>query len=127
MTDGQVAVQHSYVPASYPENARTLKSFVFSRRTASFVPTKTAPKQGALLVTVSHAGTSGALDVLSIDETGTAVSLGNLPLPAQKTVRHRWLSGKCILSDSMQDIVDVSCSENGWISVLSVSHYLLLS
>ena len=84
--------QQTYTPTAYPENARTLKSFVFSRRTASFAPTKTAPKQGVLIIIVSHSGAAGSLQVLAVDESSTIVPLGELPLPVQKSV-----STECIV------------------------------
>ena len=75
------------MPSELHEESSILHSFVFSRRTASFTPTKIAPKQGLLVVIISHKGDKGRIDVLAVDENASITPLATITLPTQKTVR----------------------------------------
>ena len=87
--DADMNLKHSYTITELPEYWRVLRSFVFSRKSASFTPTKVAPKQGALVVSFLSLGRELQFQVLAVDEDATVVPLGMVALPTQRSVSHR--------------------------------------
>ena len=90
VTDSELDVKQTFTPSELPQNARILKTFVFARKVATFTPSRTAPKQGAIVVSVFHVGSAGQLQVLAADENAAVTELGSVPIPAQKSVRPNW-------------------------------------
>ncbi|KAI0347456.1 hypothetical protein BDW22DRAFT_1351894 [Trametopsis cervina] len=98
VTDNEVNVLYTYSPSD--ANIRPIRSFVFGRRTCSFVPSRSAFKQGAVVVTVANVDESVRLVILAAEASKTTV-LAECPVPVEKA-----------------DVIDASCSRSGFISLL---------
>ncbi|KAI0689236.1 hypothetical protein BC835DRAFT_264850 [Cytidiella melzeri] len=98
ITDSEVNVQHTYSPSD--TSTRLIWSFVFCRRSCSFVPTRSGFKQGAVVVLLVKAGPQVHLTMLGA-EPSKITALGECPIPTAEV-----------------DIAGVSCSESGFVSIL---------
>lgn len=77
VTDQDLVAQH---PHSSEEQSELIKSFVFNRSEATFVPRRVTLKDGAVVVSLLKSGDSVRLQVVGVDSSGVK-TLANLVLP----------------------------------------------
>lgn len=114
MTDNDLTVQHTY--DSYHPEARLICGLVFNRRSCTFIPSRSTFKQGAIVVMLVQVDAKVDLVVAGANGNGIMV-IGQCSLLNTKAVRLHYLPLVSYLT-TIQGIVDGSCSESGFVSVL---------
>ncbi|KAL4247039.1 Nucleolar protein 11 [Abortiporus biennis] len=82
------------------EDGDLVKSFIFSRRSCSFVPTRIASSQGSILVLIFKKNSALFIRVIAVHAEGSLQSVGD-----------------CLIPLDIQ-VVNASCSSHGTLSIL---------
>jgi hypothetical protein len=69
-----------------PRDCSVLQTFVFPRQSCGFVPTRSAPPRGAVVVLLIASGESTHVQVLSVDDADNILESGICPLPVKSNV-----------------------------------------
>jgi hypothetical protein len=72
---------------SSQDDCSVLQTFVFPRQSCGFVPTRSAPSRGAVVVFLTASGKSTHVQVISVDEADTILELGNCLASLKPDVR----------------------------------------
>ncbi|KAL0950072.1 hypothetical protein HGRIS_010076 [Hohenbuehelia grisea] len=103
---GDISLIHSDFTLDHLRNSTgshsVLQSFVLPRQECSFLPSRTAPSQGVIVVSVSCAGSALHIQVTAMDEHFSIVELGNFPL-----------------STTLTEFVSASLSGSGFLTIIS--------
>ncbi|EIW61588.1 uncharacterized protein TRAVEDRAFT_69910 [Trametes versicolor FP-101664 SS1] len=100
VADKELRVQHTFTPQNQ-QASTLLKHFLFPSSTCSFLSPHVAASHRAVLSLFLKSGDISRVAIVGISEDGSLSSLGESALPMEET-----------------DIIDVSCSNSGFISVL---------
>ncbi|KZT66048.1 hypothetical protein DAEQUDRAFT_813894 [Daedalea quercina L-15889] len=100
--DAELNIQASS-SASQPDDTVPLRHFIFPRRTCAFLPTQTLPS-GVVSVSVLQQNSNALVSISAVDTQGHAHSLGSCTIPLGEA-----------------DVVDVSFSAAGCLTVLTRS------
>ncbi|KAI0355300.1 hypothetical protein OH77DRAFT_316034 [Trametes cingulata] len=100
VADGELRVQHTFTPQNQ-QPTTLLKHFLFHSAACTFLPSSSASTHNAVSISFLRSGDVLRLEVVGIAEDGSLASLGECALPVEET-----------------DIVDISCSNAGFISIL---------
>ncbi|KAI9064835.1 hypothetical protein FKP32DRAFT_1665671 [Trametes sanguinea] len=122
VADEELRVQDTFTPQN--QQATTLvKHFLFQSSACPFLSPHTASTHSAVSVSFLRSGDVLRVSVLGVTEEGKLDSLGECAVPVEETVRAQSPSTRPVqdLPGRTQDIVDISCSNSGFISVLSHS------
>ncbi|KAI0652881.1 hypothetical protein C8Q70DRAFT_1059801 [Cubamyces menziesii] len=110
--DKDLRVQHTFTPQNH-QASTLLKHFLFQSSSCTFLPPHSTSSQSAVSVSFLRSGDVSRVSVVGISEDGSLQSLGECVVPVEES-----------------DIVDISCSNTGFISILLHSgtwHALSLS
>ena len=103
VTDADLTVKNTLAARS--DRQSLLKSFIFSRQSCSFIPSRIAPTHGSVVLLVFAVEDDIHVDVVALGEDDAIVRLGECQLPLDKS--------------SMPDTIsNISCSDTGHLSVL---------
>ncbi|KAI0638487.1 hypothetical protein C8Q77DRAFT_1091361 [Trametes polyzona] len=98
--DEELRVRHTSTPQNH-QATTLLKHFLFQSSACSFLPPPAAASCSAVSVSFLRSGDIPRISVVGVTEEGGLNTLGESALPVEET-----------------DIVDISCSNTGFISVL---------
>lgn len=84
VTDSGLEVKTTFTPES--EDQTTVSSFVFSRETCTFAPSRATSRQSAIIVSINKKGDSLDVKALSVDKEGRIKHLGTVAIPSLKPV-----------------------------------------
>ncbi|KAI0776156.1 hypothetical protein BD413DRAFT_261764 [Trametes elegans] len=100
VVDKAIAVQHTLAPQNQ-QASTLLKHFLFDSATCTFLSPHAASSHRAVSVSFLRSGDIARVSVVGVSEDGALSSIGECSLPVEET-----------------DIIDVSCSSSGFISIL---------
>ncbi|KAI0650437.1 hypothetical protein C8Q79DRAFT_1083841 [Trametes meyenii] len=103
VADEELRVQHTYAPQNHQASA-LLKHFLFPSTACLFLPLASTSSHNAISLSFLRSGEITRASVVGIAEDGSLNSLGECAIPIEET-----------------DIMDVSCSNTGFISILLYS------
>lgn len=82
--DADLNIKSTWSPS---ENAQSiLRTFVYSRRSCSFVPSQSIPSRGAILVFLVTTGEGVSVQILSVDDKDNFLELGKCAIPLKSDV-----------------------------------------
>ncbi|KAF9461998.1 hypothetical protein BDZ94DRAFT_1262189 [Collybia nuda] len=101
ITDLDLDIKHTRT-SSKPR--RVYQTFVYPRRSCSFVPPRTAPSRGAIVLTLAESPQSMHIEILAVDDDNDTqlIELGDCPVPLKQA-----------------DILSISCSNAGFLTIIS--------
>lgn len=87
-SQGDVTVLHAdlQVQATHSSKSQVLKVFVFSRKNCTFLPPRSAPSTGAVVVLLVSSSGSLRIEVLAVDSEGQFHELGDIELAIKPEV-----------------------------------------
>lgn len=85
-----------------PQGCSVLQTFVFPRQSCGFAPTRSAPPRGAVVVLLTASGESTRVQIISVDDADNISE-----------------SGGCPVSFKPNEIANASCSNTGYLSLLT--------
>ncbi|KAI9000727.1 hypothetical protein BD414DRAFT_526173 [Trametes punicea] len=100
IVDKELRVQHTFTPQNQ-QASTLLKHFLFQPSACSFLSPHAASSYSAISVSFLRSGDIARVSVVGLTEDGSINSLGECGIPIEET-----------------DIVDISCNNSGFISVL---------
>ncbi|KAH9899554.1 hypothetical protein C8Q73DRAFT_639326 [Cubamyces lactineus] len=112
VADRDLHVQHTSTPQNH-QASTLLKHFLFQSSACTFIPSHSTSSHSAVSVSFLRSGDVSRVSVVGVSEDGNSQSLG-----------------ECVVPVDESDIVDISCSNTGFISILLQSgtwHALSLS
>ncbi len=118
VVDEELRIQRTYTPQNHQPNT-LVKHFLFPAASCSFLPSHTISPYSVVSVSFLRSGDVLRLDVVGIAEENVNL-LGECVVPTDETVSVLHLF--CAWTHCnvhLQDILDISCSDDGFISILS--------
>ncbi|KAI0331319.1 hypothetical protein GY45DRAFT_1336311 [Cubamyces sp. BRFM 1775] len=101
VADKDLHVQHTFTPQNH-QASKLLKNFLFQSSTCTFLPPHSTSSLSSVSVSFLRSGNVSRVSVVGVSEDGSLQTLGECAVPVEES-----------------DVVDISCSNTGFISILS--------